>query len=140
MFDKLFRKLRFKVHQMGEMMKKTRKVRWDPIVARLTDSNLKQVKIISAPKKNKSSDSEWNPIIARLADNNLKQSTMVNEYQDNRTLRIKDNWATNIEKKRTREEFTAYIHELFAIDSPKVKYQNPDSWNVFLTKKKSRNH
>ena len=64
-------------------MKKTTKVRWNPIAARLAESNVKQAKIETVPEKNRSSKSRWNPMIARLADTNLKQSTLLNADQDN---------------------------------------------------------
>ena len=38
-------------------------------------------------------------------------------------------------KKRSDKEFQEYLHELFAEDKLKVKYQNPDSWRSYRRKK-----
>ena len=78
----------------------------------------------------------WNPIVARLANASVKMdpdSAMETNYDD--TSKIKANW-TAAAKRRTPEEFTEYIHELFDDDKNKVKYQNPDLWNVYPSKKK----
>ena len=53
------------------------------------------------------------------------------------TLKIKEKWVAAVEKRRSKEEFQAYLHELFDNDGPKVKYQNPDAWRVYPIKKKT---
>ena len=40
------------------------------------------------------------------------------------------------EKKRSREEFEAYLRAVLNQDYPKVKYTNPDSWRQRASKKK----
>ena len=40
------------------------------------------------------------------------------------------------EKKRSREEFEAYLRTVLNQDYPKVKYCNPDSWRQHASKKK----
>jgi hypothetical protein len=34
------------------------------------------------------------------------------------------------EKRRSKEEFEAFLKSLFEKDSPKVKYQNPERWRI----------
>ena len=78
----------------------------------------------------------WNPIVARLANASVKQndsSAMETSYEESE--KIKSNWVS-ASKRRSPEEFKEYIHELFDDDSNKVKYQNPDLWNVYPSKKK----
>jgi hypothetical protein len=119
------------------MMKKSEKIRWNPIVARLAEISVKNTKVAPAPKKKKVPESRWNPIVAKLADDKLKQPNGMNVYKDNERMRIKVNWANTVQKKRTDEEFHAYLKGLFNSDGPKVKYQNPDSWIIHPTKKKT---
>jgi hypothetical protein len=40
------------------------------------------------------------------------------------------------EKKRSKEEFEAYLKFVLDQDYPKVKYQSPDAWRLKVTKKK----
>ena len=40
------------------------------------------------------------------------------------------------EKKRSREEFEAYLTAVLNQDYPKVKYSNPDSWRQRASKEK----
>ena len=39
------------------------------------------------------------------------------------------------EKRRTREEFEAYLKAMLNQDYPKIKYQNPDAWQARANKK-----
>jgi len=39
------------------------------------------------------------------------------------------------EKKRSREEFEAYLNAMLDQDYPKVKYQSPDAWRRRAFKK-----
>ena len=39
------------------------------------------------------------------------------------------------EKKRSREEFEAYLKAILNQDYPKVKYSNPDAWRKRALKK-----
>ena len=78
----------------------------------------------------------WNPIVARLANASVKQndnSAYETSYQESE--KIKSNWVSAA-KRRSPEEFKEYIHELFDEDSKEVKYQSPDLWNVYPSKKK----
>jgi hypothetical protein len=78
----------------------------------------------------------WNPIVARLANASVKQnddSAYETNYEDSK--KIKSNWVSAA-KRRSPEEFKEYIHELFDDDSKEVKYQSPDLWNVYPSKKK----
>jgi len=80
---------------------------------------------------------KWNPIIARLADAAVKQNSSESIYSENcndDSSRIKANWVYAA-KRRSPDEFKEYIHELFDADAPKVKYHNPDVWNVYPKKK-----
>ena len=43
------------------------------------------------------------------------------------------------EKRRSKEEFEAFLKSLFDKDSPKVKYQNPDGWRIPPQAKKKKN-
>ena len=40
------------------------------------------------------------------------------------------------EKKRSREEFEAYLKAMLEQDYPKVKYSNPDAWRLRASKEK----
>ena len=40
------------------------------------------------------------------------------------------------EKKRSREEFEAYLKAMLEQDYPKVRYSNPDAWRLRASKKK----
>jgi hypothetical protein len=40
------------------------------------------------------------------------------------------------EKKRSREEFEAYLKTLLEQNYPKVKYQSPDAWRVRAVKRR----
>jgi IS5 family transposase len=44
-------------------------------------------------------------------------------------------WVTMPEKRRTREEFEAYLKAMLDQDYPKVKYQSPDAWQARANKK-----
>jgi hypothetical protein len=118
------------------MMKKSKKVRWNPMIARLAEANMKETKGVEAPQRNWGSRSRWNPIIAGLANNEVIQSNGASSNRNNGTLKIKENWTNSAHKKRTQEEFQAYIHNLFTTEGPKVKYQNPDSWVTYPKEKK----
>lgn len=37
-------------------------------------------------------------------------------------------WVAMPRKKRSREEFEAYLKKVLEQDYPKVKYQSPDAW------------
>jgi hypothetical protein len=41
-----------------------------------------------------------------------------------------------LKKKRSREEFEAYLKAMLEQDYPKVKYSNPDAWRVRASQEK----
>jgi len=77
---------------------------------------------------------KWDPIVAKLAEYNVKQQLSVQANSNAAHSRVKANWVAVVEKRRSKEEFQEFIHELFHNDGPKVKYQNPDSWRRRLKK------
>ena len=40
------------------------------------------------------------------------------------------------EKKRSREDFEAYLKAVLDQDYPKVKYQSPDAWRLRVSREK----
>ena len=79
----------------------------------------------------------WDPIIVKLADYKLKQKICGHASKNDRTSRIKANWVAALQKRHSKEDFQAFLHELFDNDGPIVKYQNPDAWRVYPIKKKT---
>ena len=79
----------------------------------------------------------WDPLIAQLADNEVKQKIFADANNHELISTIKEKWGAAEEKKRSTEDFQTFIHTLFDVDSPKVKYQNPDVWRVYPFKKKT---
>ena len=79
----------------------------------------------------------WDPLIVKLSECNLNKEISQGANSNNKTLKIKEKWVAAVEKRRSKEEFQAYLHELFDNDAPKVKYQNPDAWRVYPLKKKT---
>ncbi len=73
----------------------------------------------------------------KLSECNLNKEISQGANSNNKTLKIKEKWVAAVEKRRSKEEFQAYLHELFDNDGPKVKYQNPDAWRVYPLKKKT---
>ena len=86
-------------------------------------------------KKNKKV--RWDPKIAKLADTTMKQKICADANNHDITSTIKEKWVAAVEKKRSKEDFQTFIHALFDVDGPKVKYQNPDVWRVYPFKKKT---
>jgi hypothetical protein len=76
----------------------------------------------------------WDPIIARLANYNVKQGVYEEPRNDVEPSRVKANWVAAVEKRRSDEDFEAFLHGLFDKNGPVVKYQNPDAWR-YPTKK-----
>ena len=76
----------------------------------------------------------WDPIVATLAEYNVKQQLSAQASSNAEPSRVRANGVTVVEKRRSKEEFQEFIHELFHKDGPKVKYQNPDSWWRHLEK------
>ena len=79
----------------------------------------------------------WDPIIVKLADYKLKHKICVDAGNDDGASRIKANWVAALQKRHSKEDFQAFLHELFDNDGPIVKYQNPDAWRVYPIKKKT---
>jgi len=79
----------------------------------------------------------WDPIIVKLADYKLKHKICADVGNDDGASRIKANWVVALQKRHSKEDFQAFLHELFDNDGPIVKYQNPDAWRVYPIKKKT---
>ena len=79
----------------------------------------------------------WDPIIVKLADYKLKHKICADVGNDDGASRIKANWVAALQKRHSKEDFQAFLHELFDNDGPIVKYQNPDAWRVYPIKKKT---
>jgi len=79
----------------------------------------------------------WDPIIVKLADYKLKHKICADVSNDDGASRIKANWVVALQKRHSKEDFQAFLHELFDNDGPIVKYQNPDAWRVYPIKKKT---
>ena len=43
-------------------------------------------------------------------------------------------------KRRSKEDFDAFLKALFGNDNLQVKYQNPDAWRVHNLKKRKKTH
>jgi len=78
----------------------------------------------------------WDPLIVKLAECKLKKEISQGANKNNKNLKIKEKWVAAVQKKRSKEEFQAYLHALFNVEGPKVKYQNPDAWSFNPKKKK----
>ena len=59
-----------------------------------------------------------NPIIARLADNTVNQKIYTDANNHDNTSK-KEKWVVAVEKTRSKEEFQAYLHELFDVTKSK---------------------
>ena len=81
----------------------------------------------------------WDPIIAKLANYGVKSNACVEAIETDEPSRVKANWTAAAQKRGSKKEFEAYLHDLFAKDGPVVKYQNPDAWNAYPSKKRSGN-
>ena len=73
----------------------------------------------------------------KLADYKLKHKICADVGNDDGASRIKANWVAALQKRHSKEDFQAFLHELFDNDGPIVKYQNPDAWRVYPIKKKT---
>jgi hypothetical protein len=80
---------------------------------------------------------KWDPIIVKLADYKLKHKICAHASKNGGASRIKANWVAALQKRHSKEDFQAFLHELFDNDGPIVKYQNPDAWRVYPIKKKT---
>ena len=60
-----------------------------------------------------------NPIIARLADNTVNQKICTDANNHDITSTKKEKWVVAVEKRRSKEEFQAYLHELFDVTKSK---------------------
>jgi hypothetical protein len=59
-----------------------------------------------------------NPIIARLADNTVNQKICTDANNHDKNSK-KEKWVVAVEKRRSKEEFQAYLHELFDVTKSK---------------------
>lgn len=76
----------------------------------------------------------WDPIIAKLADYGVKQHTFKAAIETAESSQISSTWIDVTQKRSSKEEFEAFLHDLFDRNGPVVKYQNPDIWNAYPTK------
>ena len=90
-------------------MRKVKKVRWDPIIAKLVNYVVKQNVSAEAIE-----DSGPSRVKANWVNPACKQFIYM-----------------------TKEEFEVYLHDLFDREGPVIKYQNPDVWNVYPTQRQS---
>ena len=67
----------------------------------------------------------WDPIVAKLAENGTKPNFCAPTRKQHKTSTNKTNVPM---KRRTKEEFEAYLKSLFADDNLQFKYQTPDAW------------
>ena len=79
---------------------------------------------------------KWDPLIVKLAQYNLDKEISQDNNTHKKNLTIKENWVATIEKRRSPEEFKAYIHEIFENDPTKMKYQPHFAWYFRSNKKK----
>ena len=61
----------------------------------------------------------WDPIIAKLADNKLKQKICADASNHDMTSTIQEKWVAAVEKRRSKEDFQTFIHELFDVTKSK---------------------
>lgn len=80
---------------------------------------------------------KWDPIIAKLADYEVKQNTSREAIETAESSQISSKWVIASQKRGSKEEFEALLHDLFDRNGPVVKYQNPEIWNVYPAKKQS---
>ena len=82
-------------------------------------------------KKNRRGEkSRWDPIVVKLVDNKIKRETSTGKDTELLTLTRKENSLVELQERRSKEDFEAFLKSLFDNDPLKVKYQNPDAWNV----------
>ena len=79
---------------------------------------------------------KWDPLILKLADYTLNNEISQDNNGHKKILTIKENGVAAIEKRRSPEEFKAYIHEIFENDPTKMKYQPHFAWYFRSNKKK----
>ena len=87
-------------------------------------------------KNNQGENVRWDPIVAKLAENGLKQKLCQGTNQQHKTL--KRTFASK--KRRSKEDFEVFLKSLFAKDTLKVKYQNPNTWRINDHKKKKADY
>ncbi len=80
---------------------------------------------------------KWDPIIAKLADYEVKHDTSSEAIVTAESSQINSKWVIASQKRGSKEEFEALLHDLFDRNGPVVKYQNPEVWNFFPPKKQS---
>ena len=71
---------------------------------------------------------EWDPLVKKIAESNLNKKT-IHQSTPNKEIRVQKNWIKSVRNRRSKEEFQEYLHELFNVVGPKIKYKTPDRWN-----------
>lgn len=97
-----------------------KKVRWDPITAKLAESNIKQEIYMPIPKQHTAPTKKANKTNATKAPKNKATET------------------NSTEERLSNEEFSNYLKSLFADDTLPFKYQNPDAWILYKRKKRKK--
>ena len=80
----------------------------------------------------------WDSIVVNLVENKVKREFWIRENEQHVASTIKED-ALVSQERRSRKDFEAYLKSLFDNASLKVKYQNPDAWNVYNLKRKDNN-
>ena len=79
----------------------------------------------------------WDPIIAKLAENKVKQKFCTHTNKQYTTSKNQVNEVIMSKKRRSKEDFEAFLKSLFEHNTLPFKYQNPDAWRVYKLKKKN---
>ena len=77
----------------------------------------------------------WDPLVARLVETKVKKEFGAYQSKRHETPVIREKTIAS-QDRRSNEEFEAYLKSLFDNDPLKVKYKNPDAWNVYNLKRK----
>ena len=83
----------------------------------------------------------WDPIAARLAEGRMKQTVCVpiTNTPKQQAIPTKETAKTKVTgERRSNEEFSEYLKSLFADDNLPFKYQNPDAWILYKSKKRKK--
>jgi len=82
----------------------------------------------------------WDPIIVKLAENKVKQKFCAHTNKQYTTSKNQVNEVIMSKKRRSKEDFEAFLKSLFDNKTIPFKYQNPDAWRVYKLKKKNNSY
>ena len=80
----------------------------------------------------------WDPITARLAESSMKENTYIPATKQHAPPPNQTEQPETTKERRSKEEFEEYLKSLFADDNLPFKYQNPDAWILYKTKKRRK--